>query len=227
LSTKSRSVTAVIPVKANSSRLPGKNILPFGTETLLHSKIRQLQSTTEVQRILVTSDSAEMLEVAESLKCDVDLRPSHFADESRPFPDFMDYISQKVFTTDMLWACVTSPMVGPKLYSQAIQMFPSILDQGYDSIVSLVPFRHFMFDADGPINFGTAASHRNSQDLDLLHQFTNGIVLAPLEKVREWRYNFGPRPFRFEIAQENAIDIDTYVDYVVAKALFEEFGDLL
>ena len=34
-----KKISAIIPVKANSSRLPGKNILPFGKSNLLLHKI--------------------------------------------------------------------------------------------------------------------------------------------------------------------------------------------
>lgn len=46
--------TAVIPVKANSSRLPGKNIKPFGNENLLTRKIRQVKASNIADRIIVS-----------------------------------------------------------------------------------------------------------------------------------------------------------------------------
>ncbi|WP_306201323.1 cytidylyltransferase domain-containing protein [Campylobacter jejuni] len=52
--------TAVIPVKANSSRLPGKNIKPFGNENLLTRKIRQVKASNIADRIIVSSDSDEI-----------------------------------------------------------------------------------------------------------------------------------------------------------------------
>ena len=36
-------ITAVVPVKGNSTRLPNKNILPFGDSNLLQHKIEQLK----------------------------------------------------------------------------------------------------------------------------------------------------------------------------------------
>ena len=45
-----RTITAVVPVKANSSRLPGKNILPFGNSNLLLHKIEQLKQVDEISR---------------------------------------------------------------------------------------------------------------------------------------------------------------------------------
>lgn len=52
-----KTITAVVPVKENSSRLPGKNILPFGNSNLLVHKIEQLKQVEELTDIIVSSDS--------------------------------------------------------------------------------------------------------------------------------------------------------------------------
>ena len=59
-------ITAVIPVRAGSKRLPNKNILPFGDSNLLIHKIRQLKQVKGVDTIVVSSDSPEMLNMAYS-----------------------------------------------------------------------------------------------------------------------------------------------------------------
>lgn len=41
-------ITAVIPVKGDSSRLKNKNILPFAESNLLIHKIRQLKQVEEL-----------------------------------------------------------------------------------------------------------------------------------------------------------------------------------
>ena len=52
----SNSITAIIPVKGESSRLPGKNILPFGKSNLLLHKIEQLKQVEGLTDIVVSSD---------------------------------------------------------------------------------------------------------------------------------------------------------------------------
>ena len=88
-----RSITAVIPVKKNSSRLKNKNILPFASSNLLMHKIEQLKKVNLISRILVSSDSTQMLEMADSMDVDAIKRPTEFADESRPLTEFFDYIT--------------------------------------------------------------------------------------------------------------------------------------
>ena len=57
-------ITAVIPVREGSRRLKNKNVAPFAGTNLLLNKIEQLKKVPEVNKIVVTSDSDTMLEMA-------------------------------------------------------------------------------------------------------------------------------------------------------------------
>ncbi|WLR39937.1 hypothetical protein P3269_05160 [Campylobacter jejuni] len=101
--------TAVIPVKANSSRLPNKNIRPFGNENLLTRKIRQVKTSNIADRIIVSSDSDEMLQMARDMGIEAIKRPIEFADESRPFGEFLIYLTELIKEGHLAYTCVTSP----------------------------------------------------------------------------------------------------------------------
>ena len=210
--------TAVIPVKKNSSRLPGKNLLKLNGETLLERKIRQLQLSRTVDEILVSSDSEEMLAVAEAKGVKCDRRPDHFADESRPLSEFFDYISDIITPGHMVWSCVTSPFFDEKLMIDAKACYQSAVGDGFDSLITTYNFKHYLFDAKGPLNFQRGEAHQNSQELNSIDLFTNGWLIAPVDKVREWRYNYGPNPYRFYVDQISSLDIDTPADFEIAKA---------
>lgn len=215
-------ITAVIPVKGDSSRLKNKNILPFGDSNLLIHKIRQLKQVAELARIIVSSDSEEMLQMAREEGVEAIKRPKQYADESQPFGYFLEYICDTINTEHLMWACCTSPMVEPDLYREAIRKYREGLLAGYDSLITVQKYQHFLLDENGPMNFRRGISHVNSQDLPVYHYFTNGIILVPRENVRKWKYHFGPQVYRMEIAQNESIDIDTYYDYVIAKAFYED-----
>ena len=51
-----KTITALVPVKGSSMRLPGKNILPFGNSNLLLHKIEQLKEVEGLTDIIVSSD---------------------------------------------------------------------------------------------------------------------------------------------------------------------------
>ena len=210
--------TAIIPVKKNSSRLPGKNLLTLGKETLLERKIRQLKVSGIADRIIVSSDSDEMLRLGIKLGADAIKRPKHFADESRSLSDFFRYIVDLFDEKHMIWACVTSPFFDENLMKEAKSIYENNIGIGIDSLLTVYKFKHYLFDENGPLNFKVGSRHQNSQQLETIDLFTNGILIAPKESVRKWGYNYGPQPYRFYVNQIQSLDIDTEEDYVIAKA---------
>lgn len=216
-----KSITAVIPVKENSSRLPGKNILPFGESNLLTHKIEQLKQVDEITDIIVSSDSDVMLEMAEKYGVKGIKRPEKYANESVPFGNFLDYLCEILPNEHILWACVTSPLVEPYLYRKAIKLYFENLRNGYDSLITLEAKQTFFMDKNGPLNFKTGLEHKNSEFLEPLYHFTNGINIAPKKKIAEWHYNYGPNPYKLMVNKREAADIDDIYDYLCALAMYK------
>ncbi|WP_257406310.1 cytidylyltransferase domain-containing protein [Campylobacter lari] len=214
--------TAVIPVKADSSRLPGKNIKPFGNENLLTRKIRQVKTSNIADRIIVSSDSEEMLQMAKDMGVEAILRPKDLADESRPFSDFLDYIVELISEGHLIWACATSPFFDEHLMVQAKQEYLKALNNGYDSLITVYKFKHYMMDENGPLNYKLGLAHQNSQDLPPLDFFTNGIIMSPISSVASWHYHYGKNAYRLVVDQKASIDIDTKLDYLTALAWLNE-----
>ena len=223
-----KTITAVVPVKANSRRLPGKNILPFGNSNLLIHKIEQLKQVDGITDIVVSSDSDEMLRMASDCGVKALKRPEKYANESVPFGRFLDYLCEELPNEHLLWACVTSPLVEPYLYKKAIKLYFEKLTEGYDSLITLEPKQTFFMDKNGPLNFKTGLEHKNSEFLEPIYHFTNGINIAPKGKIAEWHYNYGPNPYKLFVNKREAADIDDIYDYVCALAMYEmpEITDL-
>lgn len=216
-----RTITAIIPVKGNSTRLPNKNILPFADSNLLVHKIRQLKQVEEITEIIVSSDSDKMLQMGIDEGVTAIMRPTQYANESVPFGMFLEYISNEMPNEHILWACATSPLVEPYLYRKAIKTYFEKLEEGFDSLITCDPYQTYLMDEKGPLNFSMGLEHKNSEQLPKLYHFTNGINLAPRQKLKEWYYNYGPNAYRLIINKREAADIDDVYDYEIAKALYE------
>ena len=193
--------TAIIPVKKNSSRLPGKNLLPLGGKSLLERKIKQIQRSDIANRIIVSSDSDEMLNLGLKLGVDVVERPKHFADETRPLSEFFRYVTDLFDEKNMIWACVTSPFFDEVLMKKAKKIYSEKIGSEIDSLIAAYRFKHYLLNKSGPVNYGLGDEHKNSQDLEDIDLFTNGILIAPRESVRKWGYNYGPKHFRLYVNQ--------------------------
>jgi CMP-N-acetylneuraminic acid synthetase len=213
------SITAVVPVRQGSRRLKNKNIAPFAGTNLLLYKLEQLKRVKSLQRIVVSSDSDLMLNFAKSAGIFTHKRAPEFCDEkSRSFGEVVRHICENTTGDHILWATCTAPLVFPAIYEKAIRRYFQALDEGYDSLMSVQVFRRYLWDKNGPLNYELGLKHVPSQELPPLYFVTDGILIAPREKMIEWSYFHGPNPYRFELEKRNCVDIDDGLDLGCARA---------
>ena len=213
------SITAIIPVREGSRRLKNKNVATFAGTNLLINKINQLKQVKEISNIVVSSDSDLMLSMAKSQGVDIHKRAIEFCDEkSKTFGEVVSHICENVSGDDILWATCTAPLVFPKQYREAIKLYYQALEDGYDSLVSMEKFKRYLWDENGPVNYELGIRHVPSQQLPPLYFVTDGILLAPREKMIEWKYFHGHNPYRFILDKRTSIDIDDGLDLACARA---------
>lgn len=214
------SITAVIPVRAGSRRLKNKNIAPFNGTNLLLNKIDQLKQVPEIERIVVSSDSDVMLAMARERGVHTHKRAPEYCDEqTKTFGEVVRHVAQSVEGDHILWATCTSPLVEPDLYRQAISEYYTAIEGGqYDSLASFEVIRRYLWTEIGPLNYELGVKHVPSQKLPPLYIVTDGILLAPREKMIEWCYFHGSKPYRFIVSKRAAVDIDDGLDLLCARA---------
>ena len=217
--TEAHDITAVIPVRQGSRRLRNKNVAPFAGTNLLLNKIEQLKKVPEISRIVVSSDSDMMLEMARGAGVLTHKRAAEYCDEkTKSFGEVVRHIAQSVGGEHILWATCTSPLVFPRTYSRAISEYFPALERGFDSLVSFEVIKRYLWNESGPLNYELGLRHVPSQQLPPLYIVTDGILLAPREKMIEWAYFHGRNPYRFIIDKRTAVDIDDGLDLAVARA---------
>lgn len=211
--------TAIIPVRKGSRRLKDKNIAPFGGKTLLTYKIDQLKQVSGITSIVVSSDSEEMLEMAEACGATIHHRAVEFCDEkTQPFGAVVAHICESVGGEHVVWATCTSPLVEPDDYTAAIRVYIEKIAEGYDSLMSVEPFQRYIWNTDGPLNYELGIKHVPSQELPVYYRVTDGILIAPRAQMIAWRYFHGPRPFKYPLSKRASIDVDDHLDLECARA---------
>ncbi|MFI3165688.1 MAG: acylneuraminate cytidylyltransferase family protein [Bacillota bacterium] len=216
-----KEITAIIPAKGMSNRLTAKNTLPFGDSNLLVHKIRQLKAVENIKEIIVSSEDDMILSLAECEGVRAIKRPIEFSTETKPFQEFLYYIVGEAKCDHVMWACCTSPMVGSELYQKGCETYFNKVQEGYDSLITVMEYKHYLLDEDmKPYTFEWGPGHKNSQELKKLYFFTDGIQLASKENMRKWRYYFGQKPYGLEVNFKDSVDIDTVYDYIMGQMLY-------
>ena len=68
------------------------------------------------------------------------------------------------------------------------------------------------------MNYELGLKHVPSQQLPTLYFVTDGILIAPREKMIEWSYFHGRHPFKFVVNKRTGCDIDDGLDLACARA---------
>lgn len=211
--------TAIIPVRKGSRRLKNKNIAPFSNSTLLEYKIKQLKKVSSIDNIVVSSDCDYMLDLSSKLGVAIHKRADEYCDEkSQPFGEVVAHICSNISGENIVWATCTSPLVEPNDYKHAIETYQVKKSEGYDSLMSVEEFHRYIWTDEGPLNYELGIKHVPSQELPALYRVTDGILIAPREKMIEWKYFHGSNPYMHIMDKRSSIDIDDPLDMACAKA---------
>jgi len=221
-----KGILAVIPARHFDANIPGKNVLPISNTNLLVHKIRQLKKLFSAKDIYVSSEDQEYLRYAAEEEVTPHLRPIEYAAPTANFGDFVHYMATSLDCKHILWASPTSPLVDEKDFDLAIRIYFQVLSKGYDSLITTNKIKRFLLDDNGPLNFRFRIEERNAAELPVLHEFVNGIVIAPREKMIEWRYNWGYLPYKLQLPPHKIVDICNADEYRFACFLVSSVNNI-
>ena len=119
---------AVIPARAGSKGLPGKNVALIGNKSLVQLAIETALSIPEITRVVVTSDDVLVQKIAGDLGVEIVVRPQELAQDSTPIESVIIHalhsLNLETTVNDVLTLIQpTSPLRNPKLLAESIQQF--------------------------------------------------------------------------------------------------------
>ncbi len=218
--------TAIIPVRAGSKRIKDKNISKFGKTNLLENKINILKKIKLIDNIVVSSDSNKMLEIAKKKGVKIHRRSAEYCDEqTKSFGSVVRHICESVDGENIIWSSVTSPLISNETYSKSIKIYKkNILSNNYhDSLMTVEPFKKYICNKDGPLNYKSGVKHVPSQKLNELYFVTGGIFIAPRKKMIKWNYHYGPNAYKMPLDKIESLDIDDGMDLELANFYYKKY----
>lgn len=219
--------TAVIAARAGSRRVLSKNTRSFGDSNLLVNKIRQLKKVDMLDEIIVTSDSTEMLEMAEEENVGTHLREIEYADEkTRSWGEVIAHVAENACHGEhILWAPCVCPFCTEVHFTQALNKYEEVVlaAKEYDSVASVKSFKEYLWVEGKPFNYVPGVPSQNLPDWKIL---VNGFFIAPRWDMIRWEYNHGVHPYLMELSKIEAIDIDDKEDFAIAECLWKFYNDV-
>jgi CMP-N,N'-diacetyllegionaminic acid synthase len=118
------SVVGLIPARSGSERVPGKNVRPLGGHPLLAYAVATALQACVFQRVVCSTDSGKIAEVAQRYGADVPfLRPPELATSTSPDIEWITYTLAELGEHYDLFAIVraTNPFRGPDTFVRGLR----------------------------------------------------------------------------------------------------------
>lgn len=216
MSQKNPTISALVPLKLNSRRLPNKNFLLLGDQPLCTYIFNTLKDIPSIDNIFCYTSQAQVLPF---LPDQIKLLPRHprlDGDNIEANELFFDAISR--IESDIIIIChATSPFVEKDSIANAIDI---ILKREHDSVFAARNFKSYAWFDGQPLNYDPR-SMRQTQELQAVSIETSGFYIFWKENYLKTRSRIGNSPFIYTVNEREAIDIDNPVDFAMAKRLLE------
>jgi CMP-N-acetylneuraminic acid synthetase len=215
-------VTALLPMKGHSERVPNKNLRDFLGRPLYHHIAESLLGSRSVDWIIIDTDSRQ---IAEDAKGNFDRvvivdRPEEICGDMVEMNAVIDYDLSQIGGEHFLQTHSTNPLLTAETIDRAVECYFKNLDN-YDSLFSVNRLQTRLYHKDGsPINHDPKELKR-TQDLPSVYEENSNIYIFSRSSFEEaGKRRIGKRPYMFEMDQIEAIDIDVMNDFELAKALY-------
>jgi len=216
-------IVALVPMRHESVRVPGKNYREMGGKPLFHHIIGSLLACPEINQVVVDTDSPVILEGLEKHFPQVVrlLRPENLRADTVPTNEILMHDTAQVKADLYLQTHSTNPLLRPDTISNAIQVLLKAYP-AYDSLFGVTRLQTRLWDQLGrPINHNPAILLR-TQDLPPVYEENSCIYLFTRETLVQKRNRIGDRPMLFEIDASEAWDIDEEIDFTITDLLLQE-----
>jgi N-acylneuraminate cytidylyltransferase len=185
---------AVIPARGGSTRIPGKNIKPFHGKPIIAYSIETAHSSGLFDRIIVSTDSDEIAQVARQYDAEVLMRPADMAHNDVGTQAVMRYVLGEQLSLVSGLACCIYPTA------------PLMLEED-------------LFYGCGQVNYGARyAMSVGDAPLADAGQWYWGRVSSFVEELPL----IHPRTAMVPIPSDRVCDINTFDDWNRAEELYKK-----
>lgn len=215
-------LVALLPMKANSERVKGKNFREFAGKPLFRWILDSLLKVEEIDCIVINTDAREILKangLEESNRVVIRDRKPELCGDFVSMNDIIEDDVANINSDTYLMTHTTNPLLSSKTLGRSLTAYYQALKDGFDSLFSVNRFQTRFYKQNGdPINHDPNNLLR-TQDLEPWYEENSNIYIFSSASFASTRARIGPKPFLFETPPEESQDIDNKVDWTRAEIL--------
>lgn len=218
---KGKRVVALLPMKAHSERVPGKNFRLLAGKPLFRWILDTLLSLDEVDQVVINTDARDILAangLTESPRLSIRDRKRELCGDTVSMnlilKDDIDAVPADIY----LMTHTTNPLLGSGTIRLAMQCFEQAGEEA-DSLFTVNRFQTRFYRQDlSPVNHDPDNLVR-TQELEPWFEENSCLYVFTRAGFARANARIGKRPLMLETPRLESIDIDEPDDWVMAEAL--------
>jgi len=222
---KNKTFLAVIPARGGSKRLPRKNVLTLNGKPLIVWSIEAGLQSKYIDKVVVTSDDEEILEISKKFRAEIIKRPDELASDTATTFDAIKHTVDNLKKYDyVVLLQPTSPLRNEKHVDEAIELLET---KKSDAIVSVCEMEHSPLWANILPNNKSMDNfmrddirEKRSQDLDKYYRLNGAIYICKVDRLLQEKSIFIKNDiYAYEMGEDVSVDIDKRIDFDWAEFL--------
>lgn len=222
---------AVIPARGGSKSVPGKNIRALGGKPLLAWSIEVARQVSEIDRIIVSTDDAQIASVGRAYGAEVYARPPHLATDEALVIDALKDLLQTLRAERETpeWVVLLEPTCPLRTPEDVRDCLKLVAQGGYDSVATfkdaeLNPHRAWrLIDGVPEVFIAGSVPWMPRQKLPKAYQLNGAVYLFRANLLaREAKSLLVGRLGAVLMPRDRSQDIDDNLDFTIVEALLKK-----
>jgi CMP-N-acetylneuraminic acid synthetase len=216
-------LTALVPMRHHSQRVPGKNYRPLAGKPLFHHIIETLLNVPEIDQIVVDTDSEAVMDGLRQTFPQVKIinRPENLRADDVPMNDILIHDTAQFPADFYLQTHSTNPLLKPETVSRSINSFVAEYPKR-DSLFSVTRLQTRLYDQHGHAINHDPAVLIQTQNLPPVYEENSCLYIFTRENLIKRHHRIGATPKMFEIDADEAWDIDEELDFAICDFLLKK-----
>jgi CMP-N-acetylneuraminic acid synthetase len=215
----SKRIVALLPMKANSERVKGKNFRVFNGKPLFRWILDSLLGIEQIDRVVINTDARAILADNGLTGSDRvlirDRRPGicgDFVSMNLILADDIENVPADMY----LMTHTTNPLLSSGTIRAAMKSFEDAKGK-FDSLFTVNKFQTRFYRADGsPVNHDPGNLVR-TQDLEPWYEENSNLYIFTRDSFARTNARIGAKPMMFETPRIESFDIDTPVEWTISE----------
>ena len=219
---KKKKYLAIILARGGSKRLPRKNLRNFNGKPLIAHTILSALKCKYLDEVIVSSDNKEILDASKRYGAKIIKRTKYLAnDKAKSFDALKHAIENTLIFDYVVLLQPTSPLRNEKHIYDAINLLEI---KNANAIISVCKTEHNPLGCNIlPKNFSMQNFlNKRSPGFKNYYRLNGAIYICKISQfLKEKSLFLKNNIYAFEMPIEESIDIDTEIDFKIAKALIK------